>query len=249
MPEEFEIKRNVLIKYNGSSKTPVIPDGVRKIGESAFESAKIDTVIIPYSVKEIAKDAFIGSEIKEIAIPPTVEKIGVGAFSLCSKLRSLKISNGGTKIGEKGAGWIFCACKNLSELNLPADFPRGNGIYSGAGKIKSAELLSSETQIAPFAFDNCFSLREVTIPEGVKKIGYGAFTNCIALRKVVLPEGLCEIGDRAFQNCRNLRTVIIPKSAKRAGANAFLYCDSIGARTLRKFEGIEETFVADDDWD
>ena len=47
MSADFEIKRKVLIKYNGKSKNPVIPDGIKKIGENAFETTEIDTVMIP----------------------------------------------------------------------------------------------------------------------------------------------------------------------------------------------------------
>lgn len=58
MPKDFEIKRKVLIKYNGKSKNPVIPEGVEKIGKSAFEVAEIDSVTIPKSLKYVGAGAF-----------------------------------------------------------------------------------------------------------------------------------------------------------------------------------------------
>lgn len=198
MPKDFEIKRKVLIKYNGKSKNPVIPEGVEKIGKSAFEVAEIDSVTIPETVKEIGEDAFRGSDIREIEIPE--------------------------------------------------DMPRASGILSGSA-IKKAELLPTETEIKDFAFIGCWKLREITIPEGVTKIGYGAFSTCESLRKIVLPEGLEEICDKAFYGCRNLRTVVVPKSLKYVGAGAFADCPNLGVRTISKLEGKGKDIYAEDAWD
>ena len=244
MPKDFEIKRKVLIKYNGKSKNPVIPEGVEKIGKSAFEVAEIDSVTIPETVKEIGEDAFRGSDIREIVIPETVTKIGEKAFFLCEDLRKIKIS--GNIEGEIPR--IFCVCKRLSEIEIPEDMPRASGILSGSA-IKKAELLPTETEIKDFAFIGCWKLREITIPEGVTKIGYGAFSTCESLRKIVLPEGLEEICDKAFYGCRNLRTVVVPKSLKYVGAGAFADCPNLGVRTISKLEGKGKDIYAEDAWD
>ncbi len=248
MPEDFEIKRKVLIKYNGKSKNPVIPQGVKKIGKNAFGWAEIDFVTIPETVTEIAEDAFSGSCIKEIEIPKSVTKIGQRAFSLCENLRKITILG---KIEEtKGKiPHIFCICKRLEEINLPEDVPRATGIYSGAGKIKRVELLPTETEIKPLAFSGCWRLREVIIPEGVTKIGYGAFATCESLRKIVLPEGLTEIEGKAFYGCKNLRTVVVPKSLKHVGVSSFEDCWNLGVRTMAKLENLGELIYAGDGWD
>ena len=206
MPEDFEIKRKVLIKYHGKSKNPVIPEGVRKIGKNAFESSEIYTVMIPDSVTEIAEDAFAGSCIREITIPKSVEKIGKRAFSLCSDLRSFTLL-GKLKSFDQ---WIFCACEKLSEIHIPDDMPKALGIYSGACKIKKVELLPTEKEVCDLAFNGCYGLKEVVIPEGVVRIGRGAFGCCNKLEKIVLPESVEEIDDRAFMSCYKLKTVTIP---------------------------------------
>lgn len=249
MPEEFEIKRNVLIKYNGNSKNPVIPYGVKKIASDAFSGAKIETVSIPETVKEICDNAFIGSRLREVTVPESVEHIGEGAFSLCDHLRSFTVLNGKMTVGTGPFGFIFCACRRLSEVNLPDDMPRATGIFGGASKVRSVKLLPTETEIRPLAFDGCYYLKEVIIPEGVTKIGYGAFMDCIALRKIVLPEGVTVIEPKAFYNCRNLRTVVIPKSLKRVGANSFEDCYKLGARTAAKIDKIEEVVYVKGEWD
>mgnify|MGYP003295933686 CR=1 FL=1 len=136
----------------------------------------------------------------------------------------------------------------LPEIEIPEDMPRACGILSGSA-IKKAELLPTETEIKDLAFIGCWKLREITIPEGVTKIGYGAFSTCESLRKIVLPEGLEEIYDKAFYGCRNLRTVVVPKSLKYVGAGAFADCPNLGVRTISKLEGKGEDIYAEDAWD
>ncbi|MBR3611599.1 MAG: leucine-rich repeat domain-containing protein [Oscillospiraceae bacterium] len=246
MPKDFEIKRKVLIKYNGKSKNPVIPEGIKKIGKCAFEAAEIDSVKIPESVTEIGADAFRGSDIREIEIPESVTKIEKEAFFLCQNLRKINIPE---KIAEmEEIPRIFCVCKRLEEVELSENMPRACGILSGTG-IKKAELLPTETEIKPLAFIGCWKLREVIIPEGVTKIGYGAFATCESLQKIVLPEGMTEIDDKAFYGCRNLRTVVVPKSLKHVGISSFTDCPNLGVRTISKIENLGESIFAGDGWD
>ena len=249
MPEDFEIKRKVLIKYNGKSKNPVIPEGVKKIAPDAFANADIETVSIPETVTEICENAFIGSYLREVTIPKSVLHMGEGAFALCEHLRSFTVLNGKMTFGTKGINSVFCANKRLSEVNLPEDMPRATGFLSGAGKLKSVELLPTETEIKPMAFYTCASLCEVIIPEGVTKIGAGAFMDCVSLRKIVLPESVAEIEDRAFENCFRLRTVVFSGNLKKIGSGAFNDCDSLGARTIAKIEKISDNAFCGREWD
>lgn len=48
------------------------------------------------------------------------------------------------------------------------------------------------------AFDACFYLADVTIPEGVVSIGLRAFRNCKSLTRITLPQSIQHIGKDAF---------------------------------------------------
>ena len=48
---------------------------------------------------------------------------------------------------------------------------------------------------------------DVTVPDGIKRIGGGAFLRNSSLKSVVLPKSVAEIGDYAFAYCENLSKV------------------------------------------
>ena len=62
---------------------------------------------------------------------------------------------------------------------------------------------------------------EVTIPEGVVRIGPAVFQNNEEITAVSIPEGVTAIGMSAFQNCWNLRSVSLPRGLQRIEAKAF----------------------------
>ncbi|NLV86687.1 MAG: leucine-rich repeat domain-containing protein [Clostridiales bacterium] len=69
----------------------------------------------------------------------------------------------------------------------------------------------------------CLNLRELTIPDTVKKIGDEAFSTS-GLELINLPEGLEKIGDFAFSGCENLVLSPLPKGLKSIGEKAFANC-------------------------
>ena len=61
------------------------------------------------------------------------------------------------------------------------------------------------------------ALPEITIPEGVKKIGPYAFKNCTALKTVTLPETLTSVGEASFYSCTALTKITLPDSVTSIG--------------------------------
>lgn len=69
---------------------------------------------------------------------------------------------------------------------------------------------SALTQIGGSAFEGCTSLKEITLPNTVKKIDSRAFYGCTSLIEVDLPDSLLELKDEVFWNCTSLKRVTIP---------------------------------------
>lgn len=68
------------------------------------------------------------------------------------------------------------------------------------------------TKIATWAFNECNTLTEVTLPNTVDEIGYQAFFKCSNLTNVTIPEGVKKIGQAAFYGCSQLISITIPST-------------------------------------
>ena len=72
----------------------------------------------------------------------------------------------------------------------------------------------------------------IIIPENVKKIGShgilnGAFENCFSMVSVQIPDSVTDISINAFKNCKNLISIEIPDSVKTISGISFENCKSL----------------------
>ena len=222
----------------------VIPDGVTEIGSSAFKGCEsLASVTIPSSVKSIGHYAFDGcSSLASVVIPDGVTEIGGHAFDGCSSLRSVVIPDSVTKIGSyafSGCFFLDEASKNrikLIENKESVDQPVKdnkltieNGVLTKCAKDVKGEVTIPDgvTKIGAFAFNECKSLTSVAIPEGVTVIGESSFKGCSSLASVTIPSSVKSIGYYAFDDCESLASVTILGSVTKIGAFAFRGCSSL----------------------
>jgi len=90
--------------------------------------------------------------------------------------------------------------------------------------ITDVELPDSITKFGTSAFLRCTDLKQIVIPEKVKKIETSDFNYCTALTDVVLNDGLETIGLLAFMNCTALKNINIPESATSIMGQSFSGC-------------------------
>ncbi|MDE7230860.1 MAG: leucine-rich repeat domain-containing protein [Oscillospiraceae bacterium] len=96
----------------------IIPDSVKKIGNSAFyRQESITSVTILGSVTEIGEYAFnYCTNLVSVTMPDSLTEIGYSAFSQCFKLKSVNIPQSIVKIGKSA----FDYCDNLAgSITLP----------------------------------------------------------------------------------------------------------------------------------
>lgn len=101
------------------------------------------------------------------------------------------------------------------------------------------------TIIGAYAFQNCYRLESIELPDSIEKVHSGAFKDCARLREIVLPENVDTVGVRAFYGCKKLESVTVPAGAElQIGAfegcvnikNATLSADAVAAIPSEKLE-------------
>ena len=214
---DFEIYKGVLLRYYGpGGDVVVIPDGVTRIGKSAFEHSNMTSVAIPNSVTNIGDRAFAYCEnLTRVTIPNSVTSIGDRAFYECKRLTSVTIPNSVTSIGESA----FYKCKCLTSITIP----------------DSVKYIKDST------FWGCNSLTSVTIPSSVTDIADWAFCDCKRLTSVTILAKSIYIHDYAFYDSNPTFYIISGSNeidwAEREGYKYFVINDALSDKNLKLIPG------------
>lgn len=224
-------------------KKIVMPDTVTYIGEYAFgdydSGVPLEEIVLSKNLKSIGPCAFRGCyDLKSIDIPKSVTEIGHSAFFSCSSLKNVSI-NSEIDIAED----VFSSVPAVSYGDWlynenSSDFFIWNGwLYGYKGNSKNPVIPSGVYGIKDYLFRNS-DITGITIPEGVKYIGYGAFQNCTALKSVKLPNSLKKIGGEAFGDCTALSSVTFGSGLKSIEYEGFGHCEALKKVVLP--EGLEK---------
>ena len=140
MNQDFEIKDGVVIKYHGSDKDVIIPDGVTAIGKKVFyKYYNLHSVKIPDSVTSIGEMAFRHClELTSVTLPHGITKIEGYTFKYCINLKSVEIPDNVTSIGSHA----FACCTGLTSVRLPAGIKVIEAeAFIGCTRLKHAPLI------------------------------------------------------------------------------------------------------------
>lgn len=76
------------------------------------------------------------------------------------------------------------------------------------------------------------TIRSITIPTYIKRIGSGAFQNCVQLTHITIPDSVIDIGTEAFAYCKGLTSIVIPDSVISISHGCFRNCTYLASITL-----------------
>lgn len=117
------------------------------------------------------------------------------------------------------------AMADYSTDNLPPWYDYRNEIYQ-------LSLPEGLTRVGNLAFYECINITSVTLPSTVTDIGELGFCENRSIRMVTLNNGLQTIGRSAFEGCENLQDVRIPDTVTTIGKRAFYECRSLAYVTV-----------------
>jgi hypothetical protein len=152
-----------------------------------------------YAANEIPQYAFIDpvkllpkNTLSSIILPNSATSIDLGAFWLCSGLKTVYIPASITSIAlqafEIASGLITVDQNNNNYSSLDGvlyDKSKSKLIHYPTSKLGSFNIPSSVKTIGRVAFGSCSGLTSVTIPPSVSSIEMSAFSNCISLSTII----------------------------------------------------------------
>ena len=167
------------------------------ISDNAFKDTKLTAITMPEGIKRIGNSAFQGTSISGWKTLPLLTEIGDSAFAYNNGFTSLTLSANITKVGT-GA---FKGCPRLTSVNVQsanANYSSINGVlFDKSGtrlmQFPAAKVLEDDyvikndvTEICEDAFLMAANLTSVTIPASVTTIGANAFRGCAQLDSVTV---------------------------------------------------------------
>ena len=214
----------------------VIPDEidgipVKGIRGDVFNSTNLVSVTLPNSIDTLRGHAFEEcTDLVEIYLPKNLKYIGGHAFDGCENLSHVYFPQTLRYIG----GYAFNECKMLTINDLPSEMDSiGAYAFCGCLGIEKITLPQNLTEIRAYTFSQT-SLREITIPASVQRIGEQAFS-LTYLNRLVFEDNsqLVRIGSRAFFDTE-LTEVVIPPSVKEIRGSAFRSCKKLKSASIPK---------------
>lgn len=167
-----------------------------------FCGSELQRIVFPKTGQlTIGDGAFAGAKLETVVLPENVSKVGDGAFAGCQTLREVSVGT-----AEFGRG-VFEDCANLVAADVSSAGKTGEAMFRGCTSLNKIEGSEKLTEISARSFENCETLKAITLGPGLVRIGARAFAGS-GLKRLDLKECkvLGEIGPGILAECRKLKT-------------------------------------------
>lgn len=227
-------------------------------GEAFWSCDKLQSIKIPEGVVKLGETAFGNSALTSVSLPSTLQKIEKGVFSGCTNLKNVTVSSANPYF--KYTGGVLTSADGKTAVTA---FSIGNSLTVPEGvtriadwafvsmSIRNLKLPATLKEIDEYGIFHCHELISINLPEGLVSIGEGGLAHCHSLEELKLPESLTtvcryafvalgatsiniparmkEIPERAFEVSK-LKSIDIPETVERIGPKTFFR--STGLKTV-----------------
>lgn len=252
LPNSMEIMGQYLFVGCESLTSVTLPKSLKTLPDWTFSSCfnqndNLTSILIDDSNPYYSSDGsalfdkyktkmfFAVKSLREYAIPSSVSEIIQEAFYNCRHLKTLVLPLRLKSVN----GHHFSNCDSLYSISVDEKNPYlcsdGSALYNKDKSelvfvyhtVRKMSIPSSVTKIGDYAFYNCTNLSSLTLPSGVKEIGFSAFQGCKSLTSVTIPSGVKYISSFTFYGCESLRFINLPSDLKYIGEEAFEGCTGL----------------------
>lgn len=161
------------------------------------------------------------------------------AGAMAAEAFSFSVNNGEATL-------IGCASTVTGDVVIPDSYlgnpvtAIGDRAFLNADRAGITALTIPEgvKRIGWFSCAELVNLTSVTLPSSLEILDEGAFNGCASLKEIQIPDRVTEIGLGAFQHCSELQSVKLPSRLKTLGEGAFSGCYDLKSVVLP--EGLKE---------
>ena len=214
LPDTVTTIEDYAFSYSGLESF-VSPRDLRVIGERAFfRCRRLTRVVLDEGLISIGDDAFTGTGIETLRVPATLGSLGDNVaddtkVTFCGDDAGFSIAPGGILEIDREGGLYRNGDDGKRFVRLLDDEATRYVVRSGT------------VEIEPHAFMQHAHIREVVLPEGLRRIGDAAFRDCHELAIADFPSTLEEVGDEAFLDT-SLSRAFIPRNLRHLGNTALV---------------------------
>lgn len=196
-------------EYCSALESITIPSNVTIIKGNAFSGCTSLTgdIVLAEGATYIGSGAFTRTKITSIKLPSTITSFAYNALTLNTDIKKVIVPS--------LEQW--CSLINFSE-----SYSIGGG-YNATGLLHYANLYIAGHEDSP--------IRDVVIPNGVKRISKNAFWNA-SITSVEIPSSVDSVYFEAFEFCENLKNIKFHEGLKYIDNGAFHSCNSLETLNL-----------------
>lgn len=231
----------------------VVPDTVKVIGDSAFNSARILTVDLPEGIESMGTYAFASSALTTVKLPTSLASVSRYAFSGTTSLKSVEFQQGLETIEE----FAFQGASALEKVGFPGSLLTikssafqqaysltsvdgtggrlktiGDNVFQSCNNLSDVRFGGDLETLGNYAFQYCGSISEITLPDKLRTIGTGVFTNCTKLKRIVFPNSIERVGASALSGCISLESVDFGSIIQEITGDVFKGCRNLAKITM-----------------
>jgi len=212
---------------------------IKEIGEYAFDKCKsLETIYFPGSeskwkqlnISSVGNNALTTAQV--IFVTPIIASGDCGeqlTWGLNSE-GEFTISGSGEMYSWNDYTEVPWHKERLSILSATINTGATNisgYAFQGCFNLAEVKLPETITHIGDFSFDMCEKLQEISFPNSLIIVGNKAFGECISLKAIEFGNNVQKIDTDAFGGCTNLKDILLNENLKEIGTGAFVNCTNI----------------------